>query len=49
MKALLLVSLLTFATAIAAAAQPAAYAQPRDSYQYPHYPKWAAQAFETHR
>jgi Skp family chaperone for outer membrane proteins len=48
MKALLFVSLLTFAIATAASAQPAATAQPRSSYQYPHYPKWAAQAFETH-
>jgi len=40
MKALLFVSLLTFAMATAAKAEPSA------AYQYSHYPKWAAKAFE---
>ena len=43
MKTLLCVSLLTFAVATAAKAGPTT------SYQYPHYPEWAAQAFETWR
>jgi hypothetical protein len=43
MKALLFVSLLTFAMATAAKAEPLS------SYQYPHYPKWAEKAFEPRR
>jgi hypothetical protein len=44
MKALLCVSLLTFALATAAQAAPST-----SSYQYPHYPQWASKAFETQR
>jgi hypothetical protein len=44
MKALMFVCLLTVALATAAQAAPTT-----SSYQYPHYPQWASNAFETQR
>ena len=43
MRALVFVSLLTFALATAVKADPGT------SHKFPHYPEWAAKAFETRR